>query len=161
MATLRQGLVESTELRAWPLLAPLNGIGPSQQARAIRTVAGLFAHHPVNSDHGNMGTTCRLLCQSQGNEEKPWEIIQYDKKQEKSVAPGPMTKKFCYLLEANADEIFDRITRIVLFAKSENIAINYAKLAEDLRFWPRARNSWAEAFWQAPKKDKNVEESGS
>ena len=37
MATLRCGLVESTEMRAWPLLAHLDGIGSSQRARAVRS----------------------------------------------------------------------------------------------------------------------------
>ena len=49
MATLRYALADKTEIRAWPLLAGLKGIGPSQQARAVRTVAALFAYfYPIN-----------------------------------------------------------------------------------------------------------------
>ena len=72
MATLRCGLVESTEMRAWPLLAHLDGIGSSQRARAVRTVAGLFALHPRDCSSGNMGTVCRQLC---GSDETPWSSV--------------------------------------------------------------------------------------
>lgn len=148
MATLRCGLVESTEMRAWPLLAHLDGIGDSQRARAVRTVAGLFALHPRNCASGNMGTVCRLLC---GSDEKPWESGTGT-----DDGPGPVGRRFLYLLNADRDEICGRVCRLVRYAGSRDIPINYAALEQDLAEWPRARESWAAAFW-APVTDDAAE----
>ena len=139
MATLRCGLVENTEMRAWPLLAHLDGIGNRQRARAVRTVAGLFALHPHNCTSGNMGTVCRRLCSS---DEKPWA-----RDTETSSGPGPMERRFLYLLNADRDEICGRVCRLVQYAGSKDIPVNYAVLEKDLSEWPRARESWATAFW--------------
>ena len=135
MATLRGALVETTEIRAWPLLAHVGGLGDSRQARAVRTVAGLFALHPRNCDAGNMGTVCRQLC---GADERPWE---------EDGAPGPMGRRLLYLLSADRDEIDERVCRLVRLAASRDIPVNYAALERDLAQWPRPREAWATAFW--------------
>lgn len=140
MAMLRCGLVESTEIRAWPLLAHFNGIGNKPRSRAVRTVAGLFATHPNNCESGNMGTVCRQLCDS---DEKPWESGESGE----GSAPGPMERRFLYLLNADSEEICERICRLVRYAGSKDIPINYSALEEDLSRWPRARKDWATAFW--------------
>ncbi|AVD70889.1 type I-E CRISPR-associated protein Cse2/CasB [Desulfobulbus oralis] len=141
MATLRYALADKTEIRAWPLLAGLKGIGPSQQARAVRTVAALFAYHPQPCDEGNMGTVCRRLC---GADEHTWESTDG---QGRTVAPGPMSRRFMYLLSADREEICARTARVVLYAKSKEIPVNYATLEKDLASWPRARAAWASTFW--------------
>ena len=153
LASLRRGLSSTTEIYAWPLLAKFKGIGNSQNARAVRTVAGLFAYHPLVCTDGNMGTTCRELC---GDNEKPWECIEKDGV---PTQPGPMSRKFSHLLAADVDEICDRVARIVLYAKSKEIPINYCALEEDLKKWPYAREKWASAFWAPEKKDEENKES--
>lgn len=149
MATLRCALVESKEMRAWPLVARFGGIGPSLPARAVRTVAGLFAHHPENCDSGNMGTVCRDLC-SQEEKEKLWKSVD---EQGKASSPGPMARKFMYLLNADREEICERVARVVLYAKSQGIPVNYGALEQDLETWPRAREAWAGVFWALPQPD--------
>lgn len=144
MAMLRCGLVETTEMRAWPLLAHLDGIGNSQHARAVRTVAGLFALHARNCAYGNMGTVCRQLC---GSDEQPWASGAGA-----NGSPGPGERRFLYLLNADREEISGRICRLVRYAGSKDIPINYAVLEKDLAEWPRAREVWAATFW-APIKD--------
>ncbi|MCH5277631.1 MAG: type I-E CRISPR-associated protein Cse2/CasB [Desulfovibrionaceae bacterium] len=138
LATLRQGLVPATETRAWPWLGRFDGIGQTPRARAVRTVAGLFGHHPENCDSGNMGDTCREFCR--GTDEDPGKATD---------TPGPVGRRFGWLLAADAEEIGDRVTRIVLYAKSKGIPVNYAQLQKDLERWPRAREAWAGAFWAA------------
>ena len=151
MAILRCGLVESTEMRAWPLLAHLDGIGGSQRARAVRTVAGLFALHPRDCASGNMGTVCRQLC---GSDEKPWASGPGA-----DDSPGPMGRRFLYLLNADREEICGRVCRLVRYAGSKDIPFNYAALEKDLTEWPRAREAWAAAFW-APVTDETAENGG-
>ena len=142
LAALRCALVESTEMRAWPLLARFDGIGPSQRARAVRTVAGLFAMHPdSHCDSGNMGTVCRALCRE---DERPWETSDSEGK---AVAPGPMGRRFMALLNADREEICRRVSLIVAYAGSQGVGVNYAALEKDLAEWPRAREAWASAFW--------------
>ena len=148
MATLRCGLVENTEMRAWPVLAHLGGVGNKQHSMAVRTVAGLFAMHPRNCDSGNMGTVCRLLC---GTDEKPWDNTGSD-------GPGPMERRFLYLLNADRDEICARVCRLVSYAHSQDIPVNYDALEKDLATWPRAREAWASAFWAPVKSDGNTGE---
>lgn len=150
MATLRCALAESTEARAWPMLARFDGIGASQRACAVRTVAGLFAMHPQNCDKGNMGTVCRQLCDP---DEKPWDSQQ-------SEEPGPMARRLLYLLNADKSEICDRVCRLARFASSKNVPINYAELEQALTEWPRARELWAAEFW-APAAEKSGEEGES
>ncbi len=154
MATLRQGLTPATETRAWPLLAQFNGIGRKADARAVRTVAALFAHHPAMSDTGNMGDTCRALC---NDNEHPWETV--DAKG-KAIAPGPMSRKFSWLLASDTDEIFERVARMVLYAKSKGVPVNYAQLEKDLARWTdqRVREAWASAFWAPKAMDSESEE---
>lgn len=152
MATLRHALVDKTEMRAWPLLAGLKGIGPSQQAKAVRTVAALFAYHPQSCDEGNMGTVCRHLCRE---DEHPWESTD---RQGKAVSPGPMSRRFMHLLSADREEICTRTARVVLYAKSKEIPVNYAALEKDLASWPRAREAWASAFWATTQTEEKIGE---
>ena len=147
LASLRQGLVKTTEFRAWPLLVRFGGIGPEFRARVVRTVAGLFAYHPKMITVGNMGTTCRRLCNPEI--EKPWEDMDATGK---VVQPGPVSRKFSYLLAAECDEICDRVIRIVFYAKSKLIPINYEALETDLRMWPKSREYWAKSFWNCDEK---------
>lgn len=155
LACLRQGLVETTEFRAWPLLARYGGIGHDFKAHVIRTVAGLFAYHPNMIHIGNIGTTCRQLCDPEV--EKPWEDMDANGK---VLRPGPVSRKFGYLLAAERDEICDRVIRIVLYAKSKEIPVNYDALENDLVKWPRSREFWARAFWGGDRTEKSETDGG-
>ena len=156
LAALRQGLVPTTEMRAWPWLVRHGGVGTEQRAQAVRTVAGLFAHHPEACATGSMGTTCRALCSP---DEKPWESVDATGK---AIAPGPMARRLGYLLAADAGEICERVARVVLYAKSKDIPINYAQLEKDLAQWPRygVRERWASDFWAAQTTEDAAGESG-
>lgn len=149
MATLRRALVPNTEMRAWPLLLRFGGVGSGHCARTVRTVAGLFAYHPEHCETGNMGTVCRALCSP---DEQPWNSVD-EHDQNKANPPGPMARKFMYLLSADREEICERVARVVLYAKSRGIPVNYGALEQDLETWPRAREAWAGVFWAMPQPD--------
>lgn len=145
-ADLRCALVESRKHRAWPLLAPFGGIGEKHPERVIQTIAGLFAYHPLTTATGNMGDTCRSLMSDD-------ERAEYF--QERKI--GPMTRRFQYLLAASHDEVCERVIRLVLFAKSKEVPVNYGQLQSDLRYWSDSiRVRWAKSFWQVEEKEEDI-----
>ena len=72
----------------------------------------------------------------------------------------PVSRKFGYLLAAERDEICDRVIRIVLYAKSKEIPVNYDALENDLVKWPRSREFWARAFWGGDRTEKSETDGG-
>ena len=147
MANLRSGLVEARQRRAWPIIAAFNGIGEQHRNRVVRTVAGLYAAHPKETNKGDFGATCRALL---GEEER--------KKLAEGDEPGPVSKRFLHLLAAEDGEIFDRVVSLVFRAKAHNdgIPMNYERLFWDLWAWEvqpdRVRERWARSFW-APRSE--------
>lgn len=134
MASLRCILVDNKKHRAWPALHRL-GI-EIKDMDSVYT-AGLFAIHPDETSIGNFGTTCKLI------ENKRGEASSSDYKL------TPTERRFQYLLAAEKSEIYSRIVRMVRMAKSQNVPINYERLATDLKFWTdRTKNEWAAAFWK-------------
>lgn len=134
MADLRCYLVPGKRHRAWPALSRLN-VALDDERKSM--VAALFATHPENTGQGNLGTTCRLI----------------ERKRDGGAAPddklSPTERRFQHLLAAEAgQEVFERVTRMVLLAKSKGIPVNYDQLETDLRHWnERTRREWASAFW--------------
>ncbi len=142
-ADLRCALVESRKHRAWPLLASFGGIGERHPELVIQTIAGLFAHHPLTTATGNMGDTCRSIMR----DDERTECLQ-----ERKI--GPMTRRFQYLLAASSDEVCERTIRMVLYAKSKEVPVNYGQLQNDLRFWSDSvRVCWAKSFYQVEEKE--------
>lgn len=149
LAELRCALVESRKHRAWPLIASFGGIGDDYPAQVVQTISGLFAHHSLTTEMGNLGDTCRALMSKD-------ERTEYLK--ERKV--GPMTRRFQHLLAANRDEVCGRVARLVLFAKSKEVPVNYGQLESDLRRYrfdaDAVRVRWAKSFWQAEEKKEGV-----
>lgn len=145
-ADLRCALVESRKYRAWPLLAPFDGIGEAHRAKVVQTIAGMFAYHPETTVTGNLGDTCLALM----SEDERREYFQ-----ERKI--GPMTRRFQHLLAANRDEICGRVVRIALYAKSKDVGVNYLRLERDLTYWSdNVRIEWAKSFWQAEEKEEDT-----
>ncbi|MGH9325571.1 MAG: type I-E CRISPR-associated protein Cse2/CasB [Terriglobia bacterium] len=93
MADLRCALSPAKRARAWPLLAPVGGVGN----RLVETVAGSFAWHPDETRDGNLGTTCRRL-------------------REKHES---FDARFRRLLSCDREEIYDRLRPIILAARPD------------------------------------------
>lgn len=150
MAQLRCALAPAREQRAWPLLARFGGIGPEHTNQVVRTIAGLYASHPLEGTAA-MGTLCLRLC---SESETPW----------KDETPGAVAKRVQHLLAAESREICERVIRLVLRAKTQGLAVDYEQLERDLLDWGnpsrrgRVRADWAKQFW-TPKADAEEEES--
>ena len=134
MADLRCYLVAGKRHRAWPALSRLN-VPIDNEKKSM--VAALYATHPEDTAQGNLGATCRLI----------------EKKRDGGASGddklSPTERRFQHLLAAEAgQELFDRVTRIVLMAKAQGIPVNYGQLEKDLQWWSeRTRREWASAFW--------------
>lgn len=135
MADLRCALVESRKHRAWPALHRL-GVDVTNREAAV--VAALYATHPVEGQ-GNFGATCRMIQRCRGDAQSDDNKL------------TPIERRFLHLLAAEkGDELHQRVTRMVLLAKSHDVAVNYERLETDLRFWnDRKKIEWAGSFWTA------------
>lgn len=151
MANLRCMLVESKQHRAWPYVANFGGIGEKHCNKVVQTVAGLYATHPEETRDGNYGAMCRKLL----SDDERQKLNQIE-------GIGPVSRRFQHLLAAEGDEIFDRVTRLVLRAKAQDIPVNYEQLYKDLLDWEYhadwVRVRWAQSFW-TPEVELEVEES--
>jgi CRISPR system Cascade subunit CasB len=134
MADLRCALVESKKHRAWPAL---HRLGAAVTDRPAAVVAALYATHPEETQDGNFGTTFRAVQGRRG-----------DKRGDDSKLT-PTERRFLHLLAAEkGEELHQRVTRMVLVAKSEGVPVNYEQLETDLKLWTdRTKTDWAAAFW--------------
>jgi CRISPR system Cascade subunit CasB len=133
MATLRCVLVDSKKHRAWPVLSRI-GVKVTNDVDAF--VAGLFATHQEETHDGNFGKTCKAVEDKRGEDQSDNKLT-------------PTERRFQHLLAAEkGEELHQRVTRMVLMAKSQGVPVNYEQLATDLRFWTdRTKTEWAAAFW--------------
>ena len=136
MANLRCVLVANKRHRAWPVLHCL-GISADDGNGITAFVAGLFATHPQDSKEvGNFGTTCEAIQNKRGE------------RHGNDTKLTPTERRFQHLLAAERSELQDRVLRMVLMAKSQNIPVNYEKLQTDMKYWGDGiKNQWASAFW--------------
>lgn len=120
--------------RAWPAL---NRIGVSVTNDVDALVAGLFATHPEEAQAGNFGATCRAIEAARQEDRGDGNRL------------TPTERRFQHLLAAEkGEELHQRVTRMVLLAKSHGVRINFEKLATDLRLWnDQTKTEWAAAFW--------------
>lgn len=136
MANLRCIHVDSKKHRAWPAL---NRLGVAINDSVSAYVAGLFATHPEETSTGNFGTTCKAIEQRRGDTRGD------DSKLTQTE------RRFQHLLTAETEaELYARVLRMVLMAKSQGVPVNYAKLETDMRSWnrgDRTKTEWATAFW--------------
>jgi CRISPR system Cascade subunit CasB len=132
LADLRCALIDSKKHRAWPALHRL-GVDVSNRVAAV--VAALYATHPAEGP-GNFGDTCRAIQSRRGDSRGDDKL-------------GPIERRFLHLLAAEpGDELYQRVTRLVLVAKSLEVPVNYERLETDLKYWnERTKTAWAARFW--------------
>ncbi len=136
MADLRCALVDGKKQRAWPAL---NRIHVRIEDKVRTVVAGLYATHPEEIAQGNFGTTCKQL------------EVKRDGGLKSDDKLTPTERRFQHLLAAEAgEELYTRVTRMVLMAKAQGVPVNYQQLEIDLGYWnDRTRREWASSFWNA------------
>ncbi len=134
MANLRCVLVDGKRHRAW---LALNRIGVSVYNNVDALVAGLFATHPEEAQAGNFGATCKSIEAARGEDRGDGNKL------------TPTERRFQHLLAAEkGEELYQRVTRLVLMAKSQGVRINFEQLTTDLRRWnEQTKTEWAAAFW--------------
>ena len=134
MANLRCILVESKQHRAWPAL---NRLGVAVNDVDTAFIAGLYATHPEETFTGNFGSTCKAI------------ELKKDANRGDDSKLTPTERRFQHLLAAErGEELFFRIRRMVLMAKSADVPVNYEKLAGDLKKGNEQRKrEWATSFW--------------
>ncbi|MBO4317470.1 MAG: type I-E CRISPR-associated protein Cse2/CasB [Mailhella sp.] len=143
MADLRAGLKDNTQMKAWPYLARFCDLNDRYRADVFRTMAGLFASHPLECRGEGMGRLCRRLC-----DQDEMKSLGGGAAFSEDAKEGPVTKRVKQLLDSDRDEICERVVRIVLYAKSKDIPVDYHALADDLLHWgDRVRRRWAQDFW--------------
>ena len=122
MSNLRGALKPAQRHRAWPLLAPVGGIGRS----IYETLAGLYAHHSDETRTGNLGTTCRRL----------------------SGEHNSFDGRFRRLLSCDREEVCERLAPVILAAKAKGVSVNYEQLFADLCYWSdKVKERWAREYW--------------
>jgi len=133
-ANLRCYLMPAKRQKSWPALNRLNVAIDDELSGFI---AAWYATHPEESSEGNFGTTCRLIC-----------LSRKEAKAKDDDKVTPTERRFQQLLASEKRELPDRITRLVLMAKGQNIPINYKQLNEDISRWgDRVKILWAQSFW--------------
>jgi hypothetical protein len=144
MADLRSGMSRTRRYNADPILARFSRVGDDHRAKALRYVGAWFATYPSKkTDKGDVGTLCRSLV---GRDEA--EAL------DTTGEPGPLTKRFLHLLQADGDEVYARLSSFVLRAKSESSdrkPINYAQWLKDMKRWHRytdqVKEQWSASYW--------------
>lgn len=144
MANLRCILVKNKKHRAWPALNRL-GIPITEDVPAL--VAGLFATYPEGDSDSvnNFGDTCRQIERTRSEETTEFSD-DIDNTKKKNLSPTE--RRFQHLLAADRREIEERVTRMLLMAKSQGAPVNYEKMLHDLKYWgERTKTEWAASFW--------------
>ena len=107
MADLRSTLVESRTTRTWPVL---HRLGVAVTNRVGGNVAAAVATHPEETREGNFGATCRAI--QNDHRDRPSDEGKLT----------PTERQFLHLLAAErGDELYQRVTRMVLMAKSRGV----------------------------------------
>jgi CRISPR type I-E-associated protein CasB/Cse2 len=147
MADLRAGLSPTRRFGADVVLARFGSAGPDPRTRdrhkARQYIGAWFAMYPSRADDGNVGTFCRSLLS-----------LDEARSLDSTGEPGPLTKRFLHLLQADGDEVYGRLSSFVLRAKSAGSparGINYSQWLKDLYQWPRQsdriKEDWATSYW--------------
>jgi CRISPR type I-E-associated protein CasB/Cse2 len=148
LANLRCALRKNLKHRAWPHLARFGGIENElkeydHEAKVVQTIAGLFATHPTKSEH-DFGVACRRLMRDDEKIADPKDV-------------GPVARRFQHFLSSEREEICDRVVRMVLRMKAQDISVNYYELFNGLFYWgDKIKNRWAGSFWNVPELEEAV-----
>ena len=135
MAALRRGLGQSPG--AAPEMFPyvVRWLPERYSAHTEATyylIAALFASHPLISDSGNMGGHLHSAVLKGANQQS-------------------VERRFVALLNCHPDDLGMHLRQMVSFLKSNDVAINWQQLFDDLLHWDHPdhyiQKRWAGSFW--------------
>jgi CRISPR type I-E-associated protein CasB/Cse2 len=150
MSSLKCLLYDNKRIRAWPTLQRL-GIDIHDTLKSF--IASLYAHHPMESNHKNFGESCyRIMKERSGPKSN-----NFSKDSDQKL--DSLEKRFLLLLSSDTEEeLFHRVLRMVLYAKSMNIGINYTSLYYDMKSWGSdIKTKWGSSFWNVQHDEEELE----
>nr|WP_290665157.1 type I-E CRISPR-associated protein Cse2/CasB [Ardenticatena sp.] len=137
LAALRRGLGRppGTVPGMFPYVVPHlpRQAHPDEEA-TYYTLAALFAWHPKQISHGNMGDHFATAADAHSRD--------------------AVERRFVALLAAHVDDLPEYLRQAIGFLRSKDVAINWDALFYALRHWShpqygeRIRREWARAFWR-------------
>lgn len=134
MADLRQAFSHRNQFRTWPHIAPFCDLRNERMRIIYQTVAGAYAHHPLNTDKGNMGNALQQLAMGDGRGKEGLKTFD-----------GRFRR---YLTCDNAEELCIHIAGVFRPLAKSGIPVNYLQLFTDLWYWGEiTRIEWAYAYW--------------
>ncbi|MDR7556563.1 MAG: type I-E CRISPR-associated protein Cse2/CasB [Armatimonadota bacterium] len=137
MAALRRILAfnpgEWGDARAYRYVEPFVQDEDGWRWQAYYLVAGLYALHP----DGEKPSLAEAVSQVWQEEDRP----------------PSLEGRFLALLDADSDQLPDRLRRVVAYLKSKRKGVNYQRLLEDLLGWfspdRRVQRRWAREFYRS------------
>jgi len=131
MADLKKSLRVGSSHKAWPHITFLCDITNQREEHIVRTLAGLYSHHPQHSPRmGNLGSSLKVLA------------IRRD--------PGTFERHIKRIVSVNSiQSITALLPFYVRMLKNEGVPINYQVLLEDLKYFgDKVSKNWCKSFYQ-------------
>jgi CRISPR system Cascade subunit CasB len=119
---------------AFPFVEPFTTGESAWSREAYYLAATLFALHPHHTDdsRASLGRVLSTLVARRGS--------------------ASLETRFVALLDADEDQLAERLRYAMSLLASEDIPVNYARLLDDLRFWRgderRVQIRWAQDFYR-------------
>lgn len=144
LANVRRGFSESTEIRAYPYVAPYCDLTDARERRIVLTVAAGYAMLAptglARSNCGNLGATLRRLA-LKGTSESP------------DNALTTFEARFRRLLTCQTTlELCEHLVTLLRAAANKESPVDFKQLYWDLQDWDRrerrdVRVAWAKGYW--------------
>ncbi len=143
LAHLRRGLGKppGTTPEMFPIIVPWTHSMREWDADIYYLVGALFGAHPMNTDKGNFGDTCRIVHSRRrahrgGGDDEGVDSLE---------------RRFVALLNAHHDDLQWHLRHAVHLAAGEEVPVNWAQLLYDLSYWTHhdrfVQRRWANSYW--------------
>ncbi len=143
LAHLRRGLGKppGTAPEVFPIIVPWTHTMRDWDADIYYLVGALFGSHPMNTDEGNFGDTCRTVHRQRRAERGSGEDEGVDS----------LETRFVALLNAHLDDLQWHLRHAVDLAEGAEVPVNWAELLYDLSYWTHpdrfVQRRWANSYW--------------
>lgn len=157
LAHLRSGLQrkDSRSMKMYPVIGRFLSEKPNRSyENAVFIVAALFAYYwEAKTNTGNLGASLKEL-QNKKKRRNP----NADSKND------PIERRLVALLNAETDELPNYLRQIIGLLKSEDVAVNWQRLFEDIQYWEATdenskyesvHRKWARSFWRKTDNENN------
>lgn len=153
LAHLRRGLGKppGTAPEMFPIIVPWTHGMREWDADMYYLVGALFGSHPMNTDEGNFGDTCRVVHARR----------RADRGASAEDEVDSLERRFVALLNAHPDDLQWHLRHAVDLAEGEEVPVNWAALLYDLSYWTHpdrfVQRRWANSYWGGGRSDQPVQ----